>query len=234
MKKLFVYYGSYLFIMFILFSRKLVNIMSYRGGKLIGCVIIAILSALLIYLTLDAIHSENMRRLSEINKTQQPKKTELEKLDDFVAVFASKAAYEVPEMIQDELAQAKHIAAYLGSRVKDINNLLTETFSINDVTYGVYKDSIDEILCAVNANFAAIIKRFSIFRSEWTSKNNIASTYEKEIQMFLQYNTEIQNKIEELTLELVRLSDSGQKTDNQKLTELIEQTKNYAKIRQER
>lgn len=234
MKKLFAYYGSYLFIMFILFSRKLVNIMSYRGGKLIGCIIIAILSALLVYLTFDTIHSENMKRLSETNKPKQPEKTELEKLNDFVDVFASKAAYEVPNMIQDELVQAKHSAAYLSSRVKDINNLLTETFSINDVTYAAYKSNIDEILRTINANFAAILKRFSMFRSEWTSKSDIASTYEKEIQTFLQYNTEIQNKIEELTLELVRLSDSGQKTDSQKLTELIEQTKNYVKIRQER
>lgn len=234
MKKLFVYYGVYLFIMFVLFSRKLINIISYRGGKPIGIVIVIILSLLLLYLTFDTAHKENLKRLSEKNKHKQPEKTEFEKLEEFVSELGQKAAYEIPVMIQDELLQAKYIASYLYSRIKDINGLLAETFSVNDLTYAMYKDSINEILHTINTNFAAILKRFAMFRSEWTSVDNIASVYEKEIHTLLQYNADIQNKIEELTLELVRLSDSGQKTDINKLTKLIEQTKDYVKIRQER
>lgn len=234
MKKLFVYYGAYLAIMFVLFSRRLVNIMSYRGGKLVGFIIIAMLSLLLIYLTFDTIRKENIRRLSGESKSNVSEKTELQKLEALALEFNQKALYEVPNMIQDELSQAKHIAAYLCSRIKDINKLLMETFSINDLTYAVYMDNVDEIVHTINANFEAILKRFSMFRSEWTPSNDIASVYEKEIQTLLQYNSEIQDRVEELTLELVRLSDSGQKTESSKLTELIEQTKNYVKIRQER
>ena len=234
MKKLFVYYGAYLAIMFVLFSRRLVNIMSYRGGKLVGFIIIAMLSLLLIYLTFDTIRKENIRRLSGESKSNVSEKTELQKLEALALEFNQKALYEVPNMIQDELSQAQHIAAYLCSRIKDINKLLMETFSINDLTYAVYMDNVDEIVHTINANFEAILKRFSMFRSEWTSNNDIASVYENEIQTLLQYNSEIQDRVEELTLELVRLSDSGQKTESSRLTELIEQTKNYAKVRQER
>lgn len=233
MKKLFIYYCGYLLFLIILFSRKLVNIMSYRGGKLIGFIAVIMLSALLVYLTFDVINKENLKRLAAADKPKTPKRTEMEKMQSLSVDFESIELHNVSEMIKDELEEAKELSAYLYSRLSAVDNLLSETFSVNDLTYAVYKSNINEIAQTVNANFTSILKRFHIFPRVWTNANDIAAVYEAEIQTLLRYNTEIRDKIEELMLELVRLGDAGQNTDIDKLTELVKQTKDYSIVRKE-
>lgn len=232
MWRMLIYYTSYVAVCILLYSRKFINLFAMRGGKVIGLLAGILLTALLVYLTIDYLH-KSKRNAEPVNALDDtPKKKTVSDWLEFYTLLVKRPG-NLSDLLYDEAEAAEHSASLLYRTIEDIRGLLKSTFSETDLTYVTYKSAIDEIEEICCSNFESIARRMSVFKKDWMVEHKFAVVYQNEIATFLTYNNEIWKKLEDLTHELVVISDNRQQGDTEKITELINQTQNYVKVRQE-
>lgn len=215
MIKLIALYMTYFIILFVIYSSigfGLINGEPLRN--IIGIIIFVLLSGWVGLITKQIITQNKINNLKTISVPKE--KSPLEELEEYESYFKS--------FVYHDLNQHKCIEQIDKMRTKylSIDRLLSENFSVNDLTYATYKNGIDEVLRVFNKNTHSIVKRFKIY--DKTSET--AKVYLSEIDTFFNNNNIIVDRMDKLQLELVRLDDYSQLSTST-IENLISQTHLY-------
>ncbi|MCH5347713.1 MAG: hypothetical protein J1E40_00190 [Oscillospiraceae bacterium] len=228
--KLALIYLGYIAAIAILFSKNLINIMSYSGGKAAGIIIFVLLTALILYLTFDFVRKENMNALKAIADKSVREATiedQLQGYREYARSFKNKGDYR----IADEIQKLGELAESMLKKLENIDGLLLNTFSRTDLTYITYKERITDVMKVYLRNCQSVRTRADTFDNKWEKENNTALTFESEMQTYLGQNESILSQVDNLMLELIRLGDIGDESAKEQMLKLIEETKDYASIR---
>lgn len=229
-KKLALIYLGYIAAIVILFSKYTVNIMSYPNGKIAGILIFILLTALILYLTLDIVRKENMNTLKAIASKADKTETIEDQLmgyREYARAFKNKGDHR----ITDEVQKLGELAESMLKKLENIDGLLLNTFSGTDLTYITYKERISDVMKVYLRNCQSVRTRADTFDNKWEKENNTALTFESEMQTYIGQNESILSQVDNLMLELIRLGDIGDENAKEQMLKLIEETKDYASIK---
>ncbi|MCH5192966.1 MAG: hypothetical protein J1F11_03325 [Oscillospiraceae bacterium] len=228
--KLALCYLGYIIAIAVLFSRKAINIMSYQNGRAAGIVIFILLTALILYLTFYFVKKDDLAHLKAIADKSVKEESIEERLLAYYQ-YAKAFTHKGDRRINDEVRQLGELAEAMVGKLKNIDNLLLDTFSRTDLTYVTYKERISDVMKVYLRNCQSIKTRADTFDSKWANENNTAITFESEMQNYIGQNESILSQVDNLMLELIRLGDIGDAGAKEQMLKLIEETKDYASIK---
>lgn len=223
-KKLFIAYIFYIAAMIGIYSKWGLNLIDGSPLRLIaGIVVFIMLTAVIIALTVYFVKANKALYLKSLGDGK--KKTETERLADFITYFSGIERSSGHKDILD-IAQTCTVAAKrMTDKLEQLRKLLGETFSLTDLTYTSYIESLNEITAMFNNNLNGIRKRIDVFDPSDVD-SDVSSIYLSESAVLEERNEKMLDTMDNLLLELVRVEDVN---DNSlaKLNQLIEQTKLY-------
>lgn len=233
LKKLAPVYGGFFAAVILIYSRFGLHLINGNPLRTVaGIIIMILLIWLVIFLTRTVIKNEQINNLPVIETTAEVNETD--RLNDFTMFYGSLKNRNLGPF-EDKKADYFEICRSMKTKYDNLQKLLGESFSTEDLTYNTYMNTMNEVMKIFNNNLNGIKKRLEVFDyNEWKSNNNDehAVAYISEIENLYEKNYVVIDHIDDLLHELVLLDDISD-VPLEKVNRLIEQTQNYKKIKEE-
>lgn len=232
-KKLFPVYAGFLAAVFLIYSKHCLHLINGNPVRTAaGVIIMLLMLGLVMYLTLAAIRREQLDSLPVIETTAEV--SEEERLDSFINFYKYMLSRNLGPF-ESKKNEFYNICESMKQKNENLQKLLRDSFSTEDLTYNTYINTINEVMKIFNNNLNGIKKRLEVFDyAEWKNDKNDehAVAYISEIDNLYEKNYVVIDHIDDLLHELVSLDDISD-VPLEKVNRLIEQTQNYKKIKEE-
>ncbi|MCQ2465754.1 MAG: hypothetical protein MJ095_09240 [Oscillospiraceae bacterium] len=230
LKKLAPVYGGFIAAVILIYSRFGLHLINGNPLRtLAGIIIMILLIVLVIFLTLTFIRNEQINSLPVIETTA--KVSEEDRLSDFTMFYGSLRNRNLGPF-ENRKADFFEICRSMKTKNDNLQKLLRESFSPEDLTFNTYVSTLNEVMKIFNNNLNGIKKRLEVFDYvEWSSnrEDEHAVAYISEVESLYEKNHVVIDHIDDLLHELVLLDDISD-VPLEKINLLIEQTQNYKKI----
>lgn len=233
LKKLAPVYIGFLAAVTLIYSRfglHLINGNPVRTAA--GIFIMILLIGLVIFLTVNAIRNEQLNNLPVIETTATVVSEE-EKLNNFTVYYGNLRNRNMGPF-ESKKQEFYEICRSMKTKNDNLQKLLRDSFSTEDLTYNTYVSTLNEVMKIFNNNLNGIKKRLEVFDyNEWNNnrEDEHAVAYISEIDSLYEKNYVVIDHIDDLLHELVLLEDISD-VPLEKVNRLIEQTQNYKKIKE--
>ena len=233
LKKLAPVYIGFIAAVLVIYSKPGLHLINGNPLRTIaGIFIMLLLMGLVVFLTINTIRNEQLNNLPVIETTAEV--NEDDRLADFTMFYGSLKNRNLGPF-ESRKADFFEICKSMKTKNDNLQKLLRESFSTEDLTYNTYMNTMNEVMKIFNNNLNGIKKRLEVFDyNEWNNnkEDEHAVAYISEIESLYDKNYVVIDHIDDLLHELVMLEDISD-VPLEKVNRLIEQTQNYKKIKEE-
>ncbi len=233
LKKLAPVYAGFLAAVLVIYSKPglhLINGNPLRTAA--GIVIMLLLIGLVIFLTFSILKRDQIENLPVIETTAEV--NEEDRLEDFTKFYGLLKTRNLGPF-ESKKEDFFNICVSMQKKNANLQKLLRDSFSTEDLTYNTYTKTMNEVMKIFNNNLNGIKKRLEVFDyKEWkdNESDEHAAAYISEVENLYEKNYVVIDHIDDLLHELVLLDDISD-VPLEKVNRLIEQTQNYKKIKEE-
>ena len=231
LKKLAPVYGGFLLAVFLIYSKFGLHLINGNPLRTVaGIVIMFLMIGLVIYLTICVIKAAQLAELPEIEVKNTV--SEKQRLADFTYFYSHLAGRNLGPF-EARKKEIFDLCVSMQQKNDNLNKLLKDSFSTEDLTYNTYVNTLNEVMKIFNNNLNGIKKRLEVFDyKDWSNNRSDehAAAYIAEVDDLYQKNYVVIDHIDDLLHELVSLDDISD-VPLEKVNRLIEQTQNYKKVK---